>query len=63
MEEREKFWERLASPVVWVSILTAIYTYVEVADFSSPREIALAVLGILIAVLGALNNPTDERHI
>ena len=63
MNERKAFWERLASPVVWVAILTAIYTYVEVADFSSPREIALAVLGILIAALGALNNPTDSRHI
>lgn len=65
MEERERkaFWERLASPVVWVSVLTAVYTYVEVCDFSSPKEIALGVLGILIAALGALNNPTDARHI
>ena len=63
MEERKAFWERLASPVVWVAILTAVYTYVEVADFSSPREIALAVLGILIAVFSALNNPTDVKHI
>ena len=63
MQERDKFWERLASPVVWVAILTAIYTYVEMCDFSSPKEIALGILGILIAALGALNNPTDSRHI
>ena len=63
MESRKAFWERLASPVVWVAILTSVYTYVEVADFSSPREIALAVLGILIAIFGALNNPTDVKHI
>ena len=63
MQERDKFWERLASPVVWVAILTAVYTYVEIADFSSPREIALAVLGILIAALSALNNPQNVDRI
>lgn len=65
MEERERtlFWERLASPVVWVAVLTAVYTYVEVCNFNNPKEIALGVLGILIAALGALNNPTDARHI
>ena len=56
------FLERLKSPVVWVSVLTAIYTYVEVADFSSPRSIVLAVLGILIAAFSALNNPTDRDN-
>ena len=54
--------ERLKSPVVWVSVLTAIYTYVEIADFSSPRAIVLAVLGVLIAAFSALNNPTDRDN-
>lgn len=63
MNEREYFWERLASPVVWVAILTAIYTYVEVCDFSSPKDIALAVIGIMIAAFSALNNPTNVDRI
>ena len=54
--------ERLKSPVVWVAVLTALYTYLEVADFSSPRKIVLAVIGILIVVFSALNNPTDRDH-
>lgn len=54
--------ERLKSPVVWVAVLTALYTYVEVADFSSPRNIVLAVLGILITAFSALNNPTDRDN-
>lgn len=57
-----RFCERLKSPVVWVSILTAVYTYVEIADFSSPRAIALAVIGILIAAFSALNNPADRDN-
>ena len=56
------FMERLKSPVVWGVALTSIYAYVEVSDFSSPKGVALAVLGILIAVFGALNNPTDRNH-
>ena len=63
MNERDNFGARLGSPVVWVAILTAVYTYVEIADFSSPREIALAVLGILIAALSALNNPQNIDRI
>lgn len=55
--------ERLKSPVVWVTALTSIYTYVELADFSTFRGIALAVIGIMIAVFAALNNPTDREHI
>lgn len=62
-KERTAFWERLASPVVWVAILTAVYTYVEVCDFKSPKEIALAVIGILIAAFSALNDPTQIKHI
>lgn len=54
------FIERFKSPVVWVAVLTAIYTYLEVADFSSPRKTVLAILGILIAAFSALNNPTDR---
>lgn len=57
-----KFCERLKSPVVWVAVLTAVYTYVEIADFSSPRAIVLAVLGVLIAAFSALNNPTDRDN-
>lgn len=56
------FLERLKSPVVWVAVLTAIYTHIELADFSSPRSIVLAVLGILIAGFSALNNPTDRDN-
>lgn len=58
----KQFCERLKSPVVWVSVLTAIYTYVEIADFSSLRAIVLAVLGVLIAAFSALNNPTDRDN-
>ena len=54
--------KRLQSPVVWVTALTSIYTYVELADFSTFRGIALAVIGIMIAVFAALNNPTDREH-
>lgn len=57
-----EFCERLKSPVVWVSVLTAIYTYIEIADFSSPRAIVLAGLGVLIAAFSALNNPTDRNN-
>ena len=63
MKERERFWERFASPVVWVAILTAVYTYVEMCDFSSPKEIALAVIGMLIAAFSAINDPTQIKHI
>lgn len=52
--------ERLKSPVVWVAVLMSLYTYIEVADFSTPRGIILSVLGILIAAFSALNNPTDR---
>lgn len=52
--------ERLKSPVVWVGALTSVYTYIEVADFSTPRGIVLSVLGIFISVFAALNNPTDR---
>ena len=54
--------ERLKSPVVWVSVLTAVYIHLETADFSTPRNIILASLGILIAAFSALNNPTDRDH-
>lgn len=54
--------ERLKSPVVWVTALIAVYTYLETADFSTARNIVLSVLGILIAVFGALNNPTDRDN-
>lgn len=54
--------KRLQSPVVWVTALTSVYTYVELADFSTPRGIALSVIGILIASFAALNNPTDREH-
>ena len=54
--------KRLQSPVVWVTALTSVYTYVELADFSNARGIALSVIGILIAVFAALNNPTDREH-
>lgn len=57
------FLERLKSPVVWVAMLTSLYAYIEIADFSTPRNIALAALGILIAIFGALNNPTDRDNI
>ena len=57
------FFERFKSPVVWVAMLTSLYAYIEVADFSTPRNIVLATLGILIAIFGAVNNPTDRDNI
>ena len=54
--------ERLKSPVVWVSALTIVYTYVEMADFSSVRSVVLAVLGIMIAIFSGLNNPADRDN-
>lgn len=60
---RETFWERLTSPIVWVAVLTAVYTYVEVSDFSDPKHIALAIIGTLIAAFSALNNPADKKKV
>lgn len=57
-----KILKRLQSPVVWVTALTSVYTYVELADFSTARGIVLSVIGILIACFAALNNPTDREH-
>ncbi|MBP3414506.1 MAG: hypothetical protein J6L81_04830 [Clostridia bacterium] len=58
----KEFLERLKSPVVWVTALTSIYAYIEMGDFSSPRGIALVVVGCGIAIFGALNNPTDRDN-
>ena len=58
-----KILNRFKSPVVWAVALTSIYTYIETSDFSTIKGIVLAILGIMIAIFGAVNNPTDRDHV
>ena len=56
---------RLKSPVVWGVTLSVVVTQIEQLK-NMPNltgwDIAITVGTILIALFGALNNPTDNSH-
>lgn len=54
--------ERLKSPVIWIAFLTCSYTFIEMTDFSDPKEIVLGAITLLITFFSALNNPTDRDN-
>lgn len=55
---------KLQSPVVWGVVFTTILAQLEVLSKGecNPWTIAMAVCTVIIAFLGALNNPNDTQN-
>ena len=57
--------ERLKSTVVWGVTFSVVVTQLEQLKNMTNLtgwDIAIAVVTVLIALFGALNNPTDKEH-
>ena len=55
--------EKLQSPVVWSVVFTTILAQLEMLSNSSVNgwTVSMAICTVIIAFLGALNNPNDTR--
>jgi hypothetical protein len=55
---------KLQSPVVWGVVFTTILAQLEILSKSECNAwtISMAVCTVIIAFLGALNNPNDTRN-
>lgn len=55
---------KFQSPVVWSVVFTTILTQLEMLSEGNVNgwTISMAVCTVIIAFLGALNNPDDTRH-
>jgi hypothetical protein len=56
------YQSRWQSPVVWIATLTVLLSQIKAMQDSgfTPVNIAVAVITIAIAFLGALNNPENK---
>ena len=55
--------EKMQSPVVWSVVFTTILTQLEMLSNGTVNAwtVAMAVCTVIIAFLGALNNPNETR--
>ena len=61
----KKLAERLKSPVVWGAVIITVQDRLSILESIgfSPRNIAVAVCMVLLALLAAINNPADRDGI